>query len=126
MKFFYFYINNRCDWDWPSGTVVLKARDLTTFTKVRKDRNIRMTEQPFGWHMSYFGDAEDIAYKIGNLTDAISIDDSMKDKAWLEECLKERKDPLKRDIKWNLTTEIDCPKYMKDNLEKFRRYVYGS
>jgi len=118
-KFYYYYMNCRCENDWLSGTVMLKGKDFTSFSELRK-KDIPIILEPGGWHFSYI--FNDISEKIGNLAGAEFDLEKFKSKDWIDKCLRDKKDIFNRDIKYHIE-ELDVPEYVTNNIDKYRKYI---
>ena len=119
-KFYYYYMNCRCEDDWVTGTVLLKGKDFTNFDDIRR-RGIGLIAEPGGWHFSYLGDIEE---KIGNLVEVEFDLDKYRDEYWIKYCVENGVDLFERDIKWYFEDTTDLPQYVKDNMDKFDKYIY--
>ena len=119
-KFYYFYLNYRCGNDWTQGTVFIRGKDFTTFSKIRMDNTIEMIVDG-GWHFSYMEDPQD---KIANLVETEFDLEKFKTNKWLEEIKKTPKDIFNRNIEWYWETDVyDLPMYIKQNLNKYEKFI---
>jgi len=118
-KFYYYYMNCRCKTDWVTGTVLLKSRDLTTFSQVRESY-IPHLATPGGWHFSYLNDIKE---KIGNLVEVEFDLDKFKKDEWILYCMENQIDIFGRNIDWYID-ELDVPNYVLKNMDKFGKYIY--
>lgn len=119
---FYYYLNLRLDMRW-SGTVAVRGIDF-----VGPQFHRTMGSEPYisesGWHFSYLGDQEEIAYKIQSFSHSELDTPQFTNQDWIKNCLENKVDIFGRDIELNIV-EIDesYPEYIVENMEKWGRYI---
>jgi beta-1,4-mannosyl-glycoprotein beta-1,4-N-acetylglucosaminyltransferase len=88
---------------------------------------VRYTPAPLldngGWHFSYQGGVDRIIEKIEAWTHQEFNTPEIKDPEHIKKCMKEPSDLLGRpEIKLKFI-KLDVPKYITDNMEKFKTWI---
>jgi beta-1,4-mannosyl-glycoprotein beta-1,4-N-acetylglucosaminyltransferase len=134
-KFYYYFINALCIssnkqpiiWH---GTTLCRFGAYPGSQVMRDKRSSAKHILPnSGWHFSYLGGAESIAYKIESFAHAEFDNDYIKNKERLNKAINEGKDIFDRANKQaHVFVNIDdsYPQYILSNLEKFSYLIKGT
>jgi hypothetical protein len=126
---FYYYLNcreveNKSKWP---GIRMVRPTDRIVYDVTRKNVNDKIVYDA-GYHFSYFGD---IAYKLKSWGHADRYDHPpYNDPGHIKRCVEHGKDFLmrsgNREVKLEFVSDLSyLPKYVLDNLDKFKQYIHG-
>jgi len=118
-----YYLNMRSSELW-QGTNVCKFKNLCNLNELRANHDNVLKDG--GWHFTNQGGIEQIRLKIDAYDHQEMINDDVRDN--LEERMLNGEDYLGRTLDWKgkrfdfWEEEIDLPKYLLDNKEKYAKY----
>lgn len=123
-KYFYYNLNTMDPLEWPT-TLLTKKKFLIEKTPSFLRENIRNSQyMPHiyngGWHLSYFGNAERLKYKIESFSHQEFNKESFKDTERLERCLKRGVSLFNEDIEYIKVTKDFFP---EDFLNAFSQFL---
>ena len=124
----YYFLNFEDSYEWYGSTVVsyagLKQYSPQTFRNLREHPQIGIKVKNGGWHLSYIADIENIQFKIRTFAHEFGKNDYTNIEK-LTRCVNEGLLYFDETRKFKLIPieECDLPDYVKQNLEKFRKYI---
>lgn len=124
-KDFYYYLNCRCKKRDVLAASFCRGRDFVDGQLVRipQSKIEREIIDNGGWHFSYLMTTEEIIIKIESLSVVKYDTEIFKDKNKIIKRIKAKKDIYGRK-KMQLSIEpLDAPKYVMENLEKFKSFI---
>lgn len=122
MKNYYYYFNCRCVTDWPFPAFC-RYKDLTNPEQLRKRNHHKITVHDAGWHFGYLMSPEEIADKLSAFSHGEFDTQHFKDTARIRDCMEKRVDLFERNGVSFTITELDAPKYVMDNQDRFAMYI---
>ncbi len=122
-KFYYYYFNCLNDSEWP-GTIITKFSDLSSPQELRDRRNILPRIENGGWHFSYLGNVSKIKEKIEAFSHAEYDTQYFKDTRRIQNAINSGKDLFERGNSFRIVPiDNTYPKYLRENLDKFKHLV---
>ncbi|WP_448530533.1 hypothetical protein [Raineya sp.] len=127
---------NENGFGWWQGSVMLSYKDLKSKTKtIEKTRLQRDLAEPQvkiihqgGWHFSYMGGMERIIKKLESLAHPEFNNDFYKNEQKVKELILSGKSLFSENEFFErvdiFNTEIPFPKYVKENLNKFKHLIF--
>jgi len=110
-------------WDWAK---IIGYKDFKNMTPCQiRYTTTRPTEGLGGWHFGWMGGTDRIVEKIQSWAHTEYNRPDIIDKVWIEEAINAPKDVLKRPDITLTFVDIDetYPKYLRDNLEKYKSWI---
>ena len=130
-RFFYYYLNGLCvngnmlsPW---FGTTCCRYEGFIGAEKMRmtKGRNMNVVNDA-GWHFSYLGGPEKIAYKIESFSHSEFDNDNIKNRDRIKDRVNKGIDLFDRPGRpRQIYTQIDksFPEYLRSNIDKFNHLI---
>lgn len=123
LKLFYYYLNCQANIAASKGAAFCKFRDFKNVKYLRRPNHKINSIKNAGWHFSYLLTTEDIIKKIESFSHDEYNTDFFKDSKRILNCMENGIDLYNRK-KINFTfEELDVPKYVEENIEKFSKYI---
>ena len=133
-RFFYYFLNGLCvektnaskmsPW---MGTTACRYEGFIGAEKMRKTKGRnKLVLDDAGWHFSYLGGPEKIAYKIESFSHSEYDNSNIKDKTRIMNRIENGMDLFDRPNRpKQVYVEIDesFPEYLKNNIEKFKHLI---
>ncbi|MFA6186203.1 MAG: hypothetical protein WC770_03180 [Phycisphaerae bacterium] len=123
-KDYYYYLNLRSQRD-NLHPAFCRGRDFIDGQLVRSPKTAIEREiiDNAGWHFGYLMTPDNIAAKINSLACVKYDTDFFTDKNRIAKCIKAKRDLYGRKKMKFYIEPLDVPKYIKENIEKFRPYI---
>jgi hypothetical protein len=79
-----------------------------------------------GWHFTFLGDALDVSDKLKAYADSEWTNDNVTNVGRIDQCIKSRVNCLSHEPLTVVEIDDTYPRYIQENLGKFRKYIYPS
>jgi len=128
MRLYYYFMNCRCKGrpgSWRNPRMVRPKGKIPHYNSTR-NKGSDKDYWDAGWHFSFLGD---IKYKIDSWTHAPEFNKPpYNTEEHIRKCVAEAKDLFNRDrYQYEFVYNLDyLPRYVKDNMEKFERFIYNN
>lgn len=126
MSMHYYYVNYVSVKSWGGAIIVdgttLRREIPSTLRWGRKNKGITIGD--CGWHFSFLGTPEQIRKKIKSYAHKEYDDDQIHNDKHITSCIKNGKDIFGRGLEFHLNNELQLPKYLVDNKDKFSHLFY--
>jgi len=137
--FFYYAFNNKVINSKWTGTILLKKKDIqhNSLTNIFNKRYFELPRiASGGWHFSFLGDSNEIIKKIESYSHNEYNTEYFKNKSNIEKKIKESIDIYERKkgdknlggqdplIMEKVIIDSSFPDYLKNNKEKFNKYIF--
>lgn len=116
-----YYLNNRSSEEW-QGTNVVKYKNIRNLNELRADHSKILDNG--GWHFTNMGGTEEVKRKLESYDHQEYNNDEVK--SGLDKAIENGEDYVGRSADWQgkafffYKDEVDLPKYILDNKEKYK------
>jgi len=122
---YYYYLNCQSLSSW-RAVISMRGKHLKNkaLSDMRLERNNFKAINNAGWHFSYLGGVERVIKKLKIMAHAEYSTEKYWNKENVEKCLREGKDLFGRKLnKYKFVEKLNVPKYILENMDKFKKYV---
>lgn len=119
---YYYYLNVLKQTDWFGSRVgFYKNMKKYSFNEIRGDQNLSIRVANGGWHFSFMGGREMVKTKLLAYCHRDMVYDKVLDE--LDNNMKNNIDPFFRNTFTTVEIDDTYPKYLLDNLDKYRHLI---